>query len=175
MLHPPKKRKLNGSESLGLLLLDNCGPEERLDQITQDAAALFNVPIAMINLVTSDHIMFKSCVGLLQGGHLNRSGSFCSHASRQEKPLSVPNATLDEMFKNNALVTGPLNIRSYVGKSLHAPDGTRIGTLCLLDTKPRTYSAKQLKILTNLAELADQQLHAILAHKSLSDNKMVAA
>lgn len=175
MLQPPNKRTLNGAQSLGLLLLDNCGPEERLDQITRDAAMLFKVPIAMINLVTSDQIMFKSCVGLLQGDHLNRSGSFCSYASRQEKPLSVPDATLDELFKDYALVTGPLNIRSYVGKSLHAPDGTRIGTLCLLDTKPRTYSAKQLKILTDLAELADQQLHAILAHTSLSENKMVAA
>lgn len=145
-----------------LLLMNDCEPDEHLDYITREAAVVFNVPIAMINLVTSTDVIFKSCIGFQQGDMLDKNGQFCSLAVTQEAPLLIPDATKDKIFKNSPLVVGPLKIRSYLGKSLHAPDGTRIATLCLLDTKPRTYSIIQQNILCEMALQAEAQLHIIL-------------
>lgn len=136
----------------------------QLNEITDDASKFFDVPYAMINLVTSDRVIFKSCTGLTAGDSLDRDGSFCSAASEQESPLVITDATQHPSFKNNPLVIGSLNIRSYAGKSLHAPDGKRIGTLCLLDTVPRKYTKKQLSSLMKRAELASAALHSVLAN-----------
>jgi GAF domain-containing protein len=151
-----------GTYSLTMLLANDCEPDERLDLVTRDAATLFKVPIAMINLVTSDEIIFKSCIGLKQGDKLDRSGMFCSFAASQEEPLVVEEAIAHSFFRDCQLVTGTLGIRSYAGKSLHASDGSRIGTLCLFDTKSRTYSPEELEALCNLAEIADEQLQSLV-------------
>lgn len=135
---------------------------QRLDKITSEASEFFNVPYAMINLVTSDKVIFKSCTGLTVGDSLDRNGSFCSAASEQDNPLVITDATRDPYFKTNPLVLGSLNIRSYAGKSLHSPDGKKIGTLCLLDTRPRKYTKKQLRSLVDRAELASMALNSIL-------------
>lgn len=136
----------------------------RLDKITSDASEFFNVPYAMINLVTSDKVIFKSCTGLVVGDSLDSNGSFCSAATEQDNPLVISDATKDPYFKTNPLVIGALNIRSYAGKSLHAADGTKIGTLCLLDTKPRKYTVKQLRSLTERAKEASLALSSILTN-----------
>jgi GAF domain-containing protein len=139
----------------------------QLDKITSNASKFFSVPYAMINLVTSDRIIFKSCTGLNAGDSLDRNGSFCSTASEQDNPLVITDATQDVRFKTNPLVVGVLKIRSYAGQSLHAPDGTRIGTLCLLDTRPRKYTIEQLSILSDQAKLASVKLFEILNNKSV--------
>ncbi len=151
----------DGLSSIDLSMFNDCEPDEQLDYITQDAATLFNVPIAMVNLVTPTQVMFKACVGATQGSHLDHKSSFCPYAIKQEQPYVVPDAMADELFKNNPLVTGPLKIRSYAGKSLHGVDGTRIGTLCLLDTKTRNYTEAELDSLCSMAELAESQLQSI--------------
>lgn len=136
----------------------------KLDKITTDASVYFDVPYAMINLVTSDRVIFKSCTGLIVGDSLDSNGAFCSAACEQDHPLVISDATQDDYFKNNPLVTGSLSIRSYAGQSLHASDGTRIGTLCLLDTKPRKYTPEQLRSLTERAKLASASLNSILTN-----------
>lgn len=152
--------------ALSGLELDQTASEERLNRITRVAAALFDVPIAMINLITSDQVLFKSCVGLTQGGTLDRSGSFCALAADQNEPLMVPDATINDELKNNPLVIGELKIRSYIGKSLHTADGFRIATLCLLDKKPRKYSLKQLRLLEDLAKWAEIELNTPVKYKT---------
>ncbi len=148
-------------EALRALSLSETDSEERLNRITRVAATLFDVPIAMINLVTSDRIRFKSCVGLTQGDSVDRGQSFCSMAADQDAPLMIQNALLDEQFKNSPLVLGELQIRSYTGKSLHTNNGYRIGTLCLFDTKPRKYSAKQLGLLEDLSKWAESEINLV--------------
>lgn len=135
---------------------------QKLDEITSDASEFFDVPYAMINLVTADRVIFKSCTGLTVGDSLESNGAFCSAACKQDHPLVISDASKDAYFKTNPLVTGSLNIRSYAGQSLHAADGTRIGTLCLLDTKPREYSPEQLRSLADRAKLASASLNSIL-------------
>ena len=155
---------------LDALMLNDCEADEHLDRITQDAALLFKAPIAMINLVTPEHVIFKACVGFEQGDKVDQDGSFCAKASKQEAPLMIVDARLDDQFKDYVMVTGSDKIRSYFGKSLHAPDGAQVGTLCLFDTKPRTYTAEQHELLCNLAEMANEHIAAIIEeYKALPD------
>jgi GAF domain-containing protein len=147
------------------LLLNDCEPDEQLDSLTRDVAKLFKVPLAMINLVTADEIIFKACVGEIQGKKIERSGAFCSLAVTSEETLMIPDAHLDPRFKHYSLVTGPLAIRSYLGKALHAPDGTIVGTLCIFDTEARTFNPEELEALESFAEMADEQLALILSAK----------
>jgi GAF domain-containing protein len=82
------------------LLLNDCEPDEQLDSLTRDVAKLFKVPLAMINLVTADEIIFKACVGEIQGKKIERSGAFCSLAVTSEETLMIPDAHLDPRFKH---------------------------------------------------------------------------
>jgi GAF domain-containing protein len=147
---------------LDLLLHHDYEPEDGLDCITREAATLLHVPIVLISLLASDHVVFKSAVGFDKTTKLDRSGSFCAAAAAQDKPFIVSDTLQHEFFKDHFLVTGKDAIRSYAGKSLHGPDGTRIGSLCLLDTKPRTFSLTQRRAITELAKSAEQQLQALL-------------
>jgi GAF domain-containing protein len=164
VLHPKPATILNDATPawFSMLLANDCEPDERLDDITRDASKLFKVPMAMINLVTDDKIIFKACVGETQGKTIDRDGALCSLAATIEAPLMIPDATLDPRFKNYSLVTGPIAVRAYLGTALHAPDGSTIGTLCIFDTKPRTFDAEEIELLTSLAEMADEQLAFIL-------------
>ena len=157
----PAIDSIHASTWFDLLLLNDCEPDEKLDDITRDAAQLFKVPIAMINLVTADEIIFKACVGEVQGNKIERSGAFCSLAVNSEKPLMIPDARLDPRFKNFFMVTGPTAIRAYLGKALHSPDGSIIGTFCLFDTRPRRFTAKELDLLDDFVEMAETQLATI--------------
>lgn len=156
----------NAQQWIELLTAGDCEPEERLDSITRDAAAIFRVPIAMINLVDKNTIRFKSSVGLKQGASINRCGAFCSIGVRQENCFSIVDAMNHADYKDYSLVTGSLKIRSYIGKSVHAPDGTRIGTLCLFDTKPRKYTRVEVHALRDLAEMVDYEIREIIGNKS---------
>jgi GAF domain-containing protein len=164
-----RTHETSGQKWLDLLMLNDCEPEESLDYLTRDAATIFKVPIAMINLASSEYIIFKSCIGLPQATKLDRSGAFCATAVLQEEPLIIENTLSDEVFRTSPLVIGPLKIRSYIGKSLHAADGSRIGTICLLDTKPRSYSKSQVRALCDMALQAEEQLAMILKFSSLLD------
>lgn len=154
-------------------MLNDCEADEHLDRIVQDAALLFKAPIAMINLVTPEHVIFKACIGFEQGDRVDQDGSFCAKASSQNEPLMIVDAQLDDEFKDYGMVTGADKIRSYFGKSLHAPDGSQVGTLCLFDTKTRTYTAEEHELLCSLAEMADEQIAAIIEEfKALPELKV---
>jgi GAF domain-containing protein len=157
-----------------MLLETQTDPDEQLDILIKEVAAIFNVPIAMVNLVGSEYILFKACIGRVQGTKLDRDGAFCSLAIKQEAPYVMSDTRISHQFKNSPLVIGPPYVQSYAGKSLHAPGGSPIGTLCLLDIKPRVYSKRELGILTSLAEQADQLLVAMFG-KSVIENLSTAA
>ena len=136
----------------GLNLLDSA-PEERFDRLTRLAKRLFNVPIALVTLVDKDRQWFKSCVGL-DATETSRDVSFCGHAILKDDLLLVRDAREDERFHDNPLVTGEPNIRFYAGYPLTVPNGNKMGTLCLLDTKPRELDDEERALLRDLAEMA---------------------
>jgi len=135
----------------------NSEPEERFDRLTRLAKRLFNVPIA---LVDKDRQWFKSCVGL-DVSETSRDVSFCGHAILQNELMLVPDALEDLRFHDNPLVTGAPNIRFYAGYPLTVPDGNKMGTLCLIDTKPRNLDDEERALLRDLAEMAEQELLAV--------------
>ncbi|MGY1893377.1 GGDEF domain-containing protein [Pseudomonas jessenii] len=143
----------------GLDLLDSA-PEERFDRLTRLAKRLFNVPIALVTLVDKDRQWFKSCVGL-DATETSRDVSFCGHAILQNELLLVPDAREDVRFHDNPLVTGAPNIRFYAGYPLTVPNGNKMGTLCLIDTKPRDLDDEERALLRDLAEMAEQELTAV--------------
>jgi diguanylate cyclase (GGDEF)-like protein len=142
-----------------LSILDS-GPEERFDRLTRLAKRLFGVPIALVSLVDADRQWFKSCVGLT-ASETARDISFCGHAILGDEILVVPDAKRDERFHDNPLVVDEPRIRFYAGCPLKVSNGSRLGTLCLIDVEPRTLSPDDLNLLRDLAGMAEQELAAV--------------
>lgn len=148
-------RRLAATRALGLW---NTPPEERFDRITRVASALFNVPIALIALMEHDREWFKSCCGLADLQEVPRDHSFCSHAIFERKPLIVSNTLLDERFADNPHVTGYPSVRFYAGHPLILGSGSCVGTLCILDTKPRHLDETGLALLRDLGQFVIREM-----------------
>ena len=131
--------------------------EERFDRITRLASQMLDVPIALVSLVAECCQWFKSSYGL-DASETPREISFCGYAILNEGTFVVEDAARDERFFDNPLVTGAPNIRFYAGHPLHSVDGSRVGTLCVIDRRPRVLSAAQLQILRDLAAIAETEL-----------------
>jgi hypothetical protein len=131
--------------------------EERFDRISRVAAALFDVPIALIALMERDREWFKSCRGL-EFREVLRDDSFCSHAIFEREPLVVENALLDDRFADNPYVTGYPGVRFYAGYPLILGNGCCVGTLCILDTKPRHLDDAGLALLRDMAQFAIREM-----------------
>ncbi|MEZ5292768.1 MAG: ATP-binding protein [Vicinamibacterales bacterium] len=132
-------------------------PEQRFDDLTMLASQICETPISLITLIDTDRQWFKSRVGL-DVVETVRSVAFCTHAIRQEGILQVPDAAGDDRFRHNPFVTGEPNIRFYAGAPLVTPDGHALGTLCVIDVKPRRLSAPQLRALAALRRQVEAQL-----------------
>jgi diguanylate cyclase (GGDEF)-like protein len=139
-----------------LCILDTL-PEERFDRITRLACRAFGVPIALVSLVDRERQWFKSKQGL-DACETSRQISFCGHAILREGAFVVPDAFLDERFRDNPLVTGAPHVRFYAGQPIHGPDGSRIGTLCLIDHQAREFSADDASVLADLGSMIDREL-----------------
>ncbi|MDR6959783.1 diguanylate cyclase (GGDEF)-like protein [Pseudomonas brassicacearum] len=142
-----------------LKLLDTA-PEERFDRLTRLARRLFDVPIALVSLVDANRQWFKSSAGL-DASETPREVSFCGHAILQDQILEICDAEQDERFHDNPLVTDKPGIRFYAGYPLGLADGSKLGTLCLLDTRPRTLNDEERELLRDLARMAEQEMIAV--------------
>ena len=153
-------------KALKLLQVLDTAPEDAFDQITSTAAQIFGVPIALISLVDANRQWFKSCYGL-STSQTGRDESFCAHAILDSRPFIIPDALQDPRFCDNILVTNPPYIRFYAGVTLITPEGYGLGTLCLLDTQPRSFSEADSVRLTRLAGGVMSRLMLRLANLSL--------
>lgn len=149
-----EEQRLQALQSLRIL---DTAPEERFDRITQVAASTFDVPIAVLSLVDRDRQWFKSRYGDI-AAQTPRDQSFCAHAVADGRTLVVPDALRDERFADNPLVTGLPHVRFYAGHPIAASDGSLLGTLCLLDHRPRHLGDAELQALRDLAALAEREL-----------------
>ena len=146
--------RLAALHALGIL---DTPAEERFDRITRLAAALLDAPVALISLVDANRQWFKSCSGF-DASETPREESFCAHAVLSRAPLIVPDALLDDRFAENPIVANLPRVRFYAGYPLFLPDGSCIGTLCILDTRPRDVDAEALERLRDLAALVVHEL-----------------
>lgn len=132
--------------------------DPRLDEIVTLARTLFDVPVALVSLVEQDRQVFAARNGLV-ACETSREVSFCSHALGSSDILVVPDALLDPRFSDNPLVVGDPFMRFYAGAPLRTPEGHDIGTLCVIDTRPRNgFSGRDRRALRDLAKLVLDQL-----------------
>lgn len=136
-----------------LAVLDS-DAEPLFDALTRAAAAVTGRPIALISLVDADRQWFKSNIGLEGTTQTARGFAFCAHTIGQSDVLEVPDARKDSRFADNPLVTGGAHIRFYAGVAIVMGDGSRIGTVCVLDREPGALDATQLATLKALADAA---------------------
>ncbi|HSB95300.1 MAG TPA: PAS domain S-box protein [Spongiibacteraceae bacterium] len=139
-----------------LKLLDS-PPEEIFDRITRLAAQVLQVPIAVISLIDRDRQWFKSRVGL-DVNETPRDYAFCAHAIHSPQPLIVADALQDTRFADNPLVLGDPYIRFYAGRPIFSSSGIALGTLCVIDRKPRALSATEVLLLEDVAALAQREI-----------------
>ncbi|KQM79545.1 bifunctional diguanylate cyclase/phosphodiesterase [Xylophilus sp. Leaf220] len=149
-----EEARLEALQSTGLL---DTPASEGFDRITRLATDLFGVPIALVTLVDSERQWFKSRVGLAVQ-ETTRGDSFCSVAMTRPGVMVVEDALLDPRFRDNALVVGEPGIRFYAGAPLVLPSGHALGSLCVIDRVPRSFSAAQCAQLQDLAALAMAQI-----------------
>lgn len=157
--------------------------EDHFDAVCKAAAALFSLPIALVSLVDSDRQWFKAKCGIDVEG-TPRELAFCAYAILRDDVLVVEDATADPRFADNPLVIGGPGIRFYAGAPLVLQSGIRVGTLCVIDTKPRSFSDLQKTQLQDFARIVVAQielhrarllLEAALEDRILSEAQIAAS
>ncbi len=141
--------------------------ESDFDRITKLASLICHTPISLISLIDEHRQWFKSNIGL-EGTETPRDLAFCNHAVKNRSLLEVEDATKDDRFRNNIMVTSDPNIRFYTGYPLIDPGGYALGTLCVIDHTPRLLSDDQKQALSLLAQ---ETMALIIERKQKQDFK----
>jgi len=129
-----------------------------LDPVVRIASRMFGMPVAAVNMVGDDHVFFAAAHGI-DTADMRRDVSFCAHAINQRGVMVVVDATSDDRFHDNPLVTGASGVRFYAGVALLSPDGHAMGALCILDSRPHPeFSREDCERLSELARMASDRL-----------------
>lgn len=153
---PDEEARLSALYSLGVL---DTPREARFDRIVEEARSVAGTPIALVTLVDAERQWFKAASGF-DAEESHRDESICAHAILSRDGLQVPDTLLDERFADNPAVVGPSRIRFYAGVPLAVADGSRVGTLCVADHRPRVLDDHQLAELRRLASVVVSELEA---------------
>ncbi len=163
-LHPQESERL--SSLADLQILDTVS-EQQFDDITFLASQICQTPIALFSLVDKNRQWFKSKQGL-ETAETSRDIAFCAHAILQNEIFLVPDAQKDERFHDNPLVTGGPKIQFYAGTAIRDPRSQLpIGTLCVIDSKPRELSEHQAQALQSLKRQIESLLQLRLSQQKI--------
>jgi sigma-B regulation protein RsbU (phosphoserine phosphatase) len=133
-------------------------PDGAFDRITALAARLFRVPIAIVSVVDTDRIWFKSHHGLPGVVEIDRQPGLCASAILYTEPWTVTDAAIDPRTLTNPLVAGDFGLRFYAGVPLTTTDGFNLGTLCVIDRQPREVLPDEIALLQDLAAVVMDEL-----------------
>ncbi len=147
---PPPSNESGRLQALADYQLLDTPQEKAYDAFTQLAGEITGASISTISLIDTDRQWFKSRQGI-GVAETPRDVAFCSHVVASGEQLVVEDARLDERFRDNPFVTGDPYIRFYAGVPLTTAQGFTIGTLCVMDPKPRSLTGQQLGALRALA------------------------
>ncbi|ALO46013.1 sensor domain-containing diguanylate cyclase [Pseudohongiella spirulinae] len=143
--------------------------DQAFDDINWLAATICDTPFAVINFIDTDRQWFKSEIGFgITQTELDVS--ICAHAILQPGLFIVPDTLKDRRFDSNPLVTGDPQLRFYAGALLETPDGIALGTLCVLDKRPRRLSEKQKQ---SLLKLASQVMQLLALYQTNESQKLM--
>jgi signal transduction histidine kinase len=140
------------------------------DRVTELAARLFNVPISIVSIVDEDRIWFKSRHGI-DVAQVGRDPGLCASAILQDGALVVADAAVDPSVLANPLVAGELGLRFYAGAPLRTWDGHSLGTMCVIDKKPREFSERDVATLEQLAAIVVHELELRLATRKVVESE----
>ena len=154
-LPPDEEARLTELASYGVL---DTPPEPAFDRITRLAARIFKVPVALISLIDRERQWYKSHHGI-EHEEDSREHAFCAYTILEGRTMVVPDAALDERFRDNPTIGGPTGIRFYAGAPLITPRGQRLGTLCVIDTRPGQFTAADVAILEDFAGLVMDEMN----------------
>ena len=163
-------RRLASLHALNVL---DTEPDASFDGLVKVAAEVCGVPVSLVSLIDADRQWFKAATGLTNMRETPRDFAFCSHAIDSAADiLEIPDATADERFSNNPLVTGEPDIRFYAGARLKLSDGAVVGTLCVIDSVPRNLTETQRMVLRHLAAAVVELLEARRITEALAVSEM---
>jgi len=143
-------------------------PEQDFDDLTFLAAFICDTPMATITLLDAKRQWFKSKMGLTST-ETPIEHAFCTHSIEQRAVFTVEDATHDERFSSNPLVTGDPHIRFYAGAPLVTDDGVPLGTICVIDRIPRSLSPQQQQALTALGRQVIRQMEQRRTSRELNN------
>lgn len=144
-------------------------PDGNFDRITALASVIFKVPIAIISLVDTDRIWFKSHHGL-NVKQIDRDPGLCASAILSKDLYIIENAKEDPRSLANPLVAGEFGLRFYAATPLQTTENHNLGTLCIIDKKPRTFSHEEKHILKILGDIVMDEMNMRVAVREAATN-----
>jgi diguanylate cyclase (GGDEF)-like protein len=133
-------------------------PESAFDRITALAAEMLEVPVAMVSLVDSNRVWYKSVHGPVGMREIARGPTLCGAAIEEDGAYMVEQASADPRTQEHPLVTGPFGMEFYIGVPLRTHEGHVLGTLCCMDTRPRSADLRQRRFLETLAAIVMDEI-----------------
>lgn len=152
---PDEKERLAALYSLKLL---DTPPEERFDRISRVAAKVLNVPVSYVSLIDGERQWYKSVCGF-DVSETPRGPSLCAHTILSDEAILCPDTLLEPRFADSPYVTGPPNVRFYMGQPLATPDGYKVGTFCCMGMEPRPISQEEIRIFQDFAAMAETEIN----------------
>lgn len=146
--------RLAATRALGLL---DRGPELRFDRLARIARRVFDVPMALITLVDAERVCHLAKAGV-RADEVPRAWSLCAHTLIETGPFVVEDASRDPRFAFAPFVDDEPWLRFYAGLALRGPSGHRVGTLCVMGHRARTFGIDDRRLLSDLADLANEAL-----------------
>ncbi|KRB50160.1 diguanylate cyclase [Rhizobium sp. Root708] len=155
-----KKREMERLAALEQLDLLDTPKDEGFERIVRLIKQIFDVDIGLVSLIDAHRQWYKACSGLA-ADEVPIQDTFCRHVVDREEAMVVQDATRDPRFAHNPAVTGESHVRFYAGVPLRTKAGHVVGTVCAIDRRTRSFGAKDLSVLNELAGVAMDRIELL--------------